>query len=323
MARTINFDFSAGGVVVDSGRLTMVGTNMSTSGTTIVLPQPYLGTISDGLGSIPGVEPTPGDGSWRYQVKLEPSYGGAFYWIVDVPDLTTPVDFITLPVTEAIAMPIDQTGTMVESWMQSVRAQASAANANALQALDLIESYHGGSAAPTPFKAVDNWDEKKIVAYADGSVKAIPYGDMPPGQPATPGAVAGSTLITLTWTLAAPATRVALLRNGVQIYAGNASRWVDRNVTDGVSYNYTLIAYDQWGQRSILSGTATAAANSALNLTPQCTVTCWPNPLPMNGTGIIRVCGADGEAQRLALSLTVTSGTITPTNDPSKWIYTA
>lgn len=323
MARTINFNFTAGGVIVPSGRITMAGTFITNTGAGIDLPPIYTGILSQGVASIPDVIPTPVDGSWLYQVKLEPSTGGAYWWIVSVPNLTTAVNFSTLPVTEAIAMPIDQTGTQIETWMQSVRAQATAANANALQALAQIESYHGGNGSPTPFTTVDNWESKKIVTYSDGTVKAIPFGDMPPGQPTTPGAVAGSTLITITWTNAAAARKVSLLRNGTVVYSGDSTRFVDRNVADGVTYTYTLIAYDQWNQRSILSGTATAAADEDLNLLPVCNVTCWPNPLPMNGTGIIRVTGTDGEAQSLTLALTVDTGTIQSTRDPSKWIYTA
>ncbi|GGJ55655.1 hypothetical protein [Glutamicibacter ardleyensis] len=323
MARTVNFDFTTGPNPATTGRIIMAGTQLTNDGPSITLPPTYVAYLVGGLASIPDVVPTPTDGSWKYQVKLEPDTGGAFWWIVSVSNLTTPVNFNALPVTESIAMPIDRTGTQLETWMNSVRAQANAANINATNALALIEEYHGGSASPTEFEAVDNWDSKKIVTYSDGTVRAIPYGDMPPGQPATPGAVAGSTLITVTWTLAAAARKIQLLRNGTVIYTGDSTRFVDRAVTDGVTYTYTLIAFDQWNQRSVLSGSATAAADSALNLTPQCIVTCWPNPLPMNGTGIIRVTGTDGEAQNLALTLGISVGTIKTTRDPSKWIYTA
>lgn len=323
MARTVNFDFTTGPNPATTGRIIMAGTQLTNDGPSITLPPTYVAYLVGGLASIPDVEPTPTDGSWRYQTKLEPDTGGAFWWIVSVANLTTPVNFNTLPITESIAMPIDRTGTQIETWMNSVRAQANAANTNATNALDLIEQYHGGSANPTEFEAVDNWDSKKIVTYADGTVRAIPYGDMPPGQPVTPGAVAGSTMITVTWSLAAPATTMRLFRNGTLIYTGNTTRYVDRAVNDGITYTYTLVAYDQWNQRSVLSGSATAAPDANLNLAPECTVTCFPNPLPVNGTGLIRVCGSDGEAQTLALSLSVNTGTITPTRDPSKWIYTA
>lgn len=157
MARTVNFDFAQGGLA-SAGKVTMVGSQMTLDGPTIVLPTLRVEYLASGLASMTGVDPTPGDGSWRYQVKLEPSTGGAYYWIVDVPDLSTPVDFSTLPVTEAIAMPIDRTGTQLETWMVSVRAQATAANSNANAAMSSASDAHdridnlvldGGTSVPT------------------------------------------------------------------------------------------------------------------------------------------------------------------------------
>lgn len=140
MARTVNFDFATAGVASE-GRLTMAGTYMTTIGTTINLPPIEQRYLVNGLASIENVIPTPPEADgWRYQVKLETTDGQAHWWIVEVSDLTTPVDFSTLPVIEAISMPIDRTGTMIETWMNSVRAQAAAANANAISALGLGDS---------------------------------------------------------------------------------------------------------------------------------------------------------------------------------------
>lgn len=139
MSRTINFDFTTGPVAATNGRLRMAGTRMFNDGPTIVLPPVHTVRLVGGLASIEDVEPTPVGGAWSYQVKLETEEGAAFWWIVTVPDLTTPVNFNALPVLEAISIPIDQTGTQIEAWMMSVRAQATAANNNALLALQAVE----------------------------------------------------------------------------------------------------------------------------------------------------------------------------------------
>lgn len=322
MARTITFDFATGGVATE-GRVTMAGTNIYTTGTTVNLPPIKVAYLAGGLASIPNVEPTPvaADG-WRYQVKLESNDGSVAYWLVEVPDLTTPVGLDQLPTIESTAFPIGQTGMSIETWLESVRAQAAAANANALLALEAVNLYLGPDGEPLPFKAVDTWDQKKVVAYADGTVKAIPYADMPPGQPPTPTPTPGSTMIRVSWVAAAPATTSKLLRNGVVIFDGVGTLFTDKTVVPGATYTYQVITYDQWGQRSLASGTATGAVDPALNLAPVVQVTTWPAPLPANGSGIIRVCGRDAEAQSLALTLGVSVGTIAPTQDPSIWTFT-
>lgn len=323
MARTINFDFTVGGVVAEGGKITMAGTHITTVGATINLPPVQVAYLSAGVASIPGVAPTPVGGAWKYQVKLEPVTGGAFWWIVEVPDLTTPVNFSALPVTEAIAMPIDQTGTQIETWMQSIRAQAAAANANATNALQQIQNYHGIDAEPPRMKTADTWEELKLIIMSDGTIKGIPLGDMPPGQPTIGSATPGSTMVKLLWTLLAQATNYKLFRNGIQVYSGADDRYTDRDVVSGTTYTYTLIAYDRHGQRSATSASITAGSNPSLNVSPTVAITTWPSPLPQSGSGLIRVAASDIEAQHLIVTLAISTGTITPTRDPSVWKFVA
>lgn len=134
MARTITFDFTAGGATL-VGRVSMAKTEITTNGNKVDLPTAKTAFFTDGLAQIEGIEPTPPVG-FRYQVKVEGGDGSVAWFIVEVPDGTTPIAFTSLTQVEATAMPIDQTGSQMESWIQSVRAQATAANANALTALD-------------------------------------------------------------------------------------------------------------------------------------------------------------------------------------------
>lgn len=321
MARTVNFDFTTGPNPATTGRIIMAGTQLTNDGPSITLPPTYVAYLVGGLASIPDVVPTPTDGSWKYQTKLEPDTGGAFWWIVSVSNLTTPVNFNSLPVTESIAMPIDRTGTQIETWMNSVRAQANAANTNATNALELIDQYHGPDAGPPTFKTADTWEQRKMIVMSSGAVKVIPAGDFPPAQPTTPGAVPGSTLVRVTWAITPAAANYKLFRNGAEVYSGADTVYTDRNVVAGTTYTYYLIAYDQHGQRSISSGTATAGPDVALNVAPTCQITTWPAVLPYVGKAYIRVCGLDVEAQTLAFTLSVNIGTLTPTIDPSIWIY--
>lgn len=128
-------------------------------------------------------------------------------------------------------------------------------------------------------------------------------------------------MVSLSWTYAAPASNARLLRNGIEVYSGSSTHFTDRDVVAGSTYFYILIVTDQFGQRSVASSTVEAGVNTALNMVPDVTITTWPSPLPSNGAAIIRVCALDGEAQTLELALSVNTGTITSTWDPSIWIY--
>lgn len=173
------------------------------------------------------------------------------------------------------------------------------------------------------YTTVDTWETIRVVAMADGTIKGIPVWADPPAGPAKPGAVPGSTLVWVSWTPVANASTYKLFRDGIDIYRGPALAYVDRDVQIGRPYDYMVIAYDQFGQRSPESPVAVAAADSSLNVAPVVTVNTWPSPLPSTGRGIIRVCASDAEGQELSYFLAVTGGTVTATRDPSVWIYQA
>lgn len=133
MARTVTFDFTSGGLPL-TGRVSMAKTEITTAGSKVDLPTAKTAFLDAGIAQIEGIEPTPAVG-FRYQVKVEGGNGSVAWFVVEVPAGTTPIDFATLPQVSAVAMPIDQAGAQLETWIQSVRAQATAANDNALLAL--------------------------------------------------------------------------------------------------------------------------------------------------------------------------------------------
>jgi len=177
--------------------------------------------------------------------------------------------------------------------------------------------------AVTEYTTADTWEQVRVIVMADGTVKGIPVWAEPPVAPAKPGATPGSTLIWLSWTAVPEGRTYKLFRNGQQIYAGASLAYVDRDVQNGASYQYVVIAYDQFGQRSPESPLAVAAADASLNVAPKVQVTTWPAVLPSTGRGIIRVCASDAEGQEMLLTLSISGGTITATRDPSVWIYQA
>ena len=324
MARTIQFSFmQGGGATFTNGRVTLSPTSVRTDGVWTVLPSEtdpiYL---VDGVGAITDVEPTPTDpDGWRYQVRVEATDRRVHEFLVEVPTGTTPINFNLLPQISAMTLPIDATGVQLKQWIESVRSHANAANENALEALAQIASYHGPNAGPPAFRTADTWEDRKMIVMSDGTVKVIPAGDYPPPQPDDPTAAPGSTLVRVTWEVTTAATTYKLFRNGAEVYSGSDTVYTDRNVTNGATYTYYVIAYDQHGQRSVSSASVVAGPNVSLNVSPTCQITTWPPTLPYIGKAYVRVCGSDIEAQTLAFALSVNIGTLTATDDPSIWIY--
>jgi len=102
----------------------------------VILPSTDSVALVAGEASIPGVEPTPtAPDGWRYQVRVEADDRRVHSWIVEVPDGTSPIQFSALPKVEGWTLPLAATGVQVEQWIQSVRSHASAANSNAVNAL--------------------------------------------------------------------------------------------------------------------------------------------------------------------------------------------
>jgi hypothetical protein len=108
----------------------------------------------------------------------------------------------------------------------------------------------------------------------------------------------------------------------VQIGTSTGLSYRDGTVVPGTTYSYRVQTVDSYGQRSPLTSAVIAFVDPSLNVAPVAAVTAWPTTAPTNGKTLIRVCASDPDAQSLLLALGVSSGTVTPTDDPSIWYYT-
>lgn len=187
MARTILFDFAqGGGSTITDGTVYLAPTQMRTSGSTVILPSTDSAELVDGAAQIPNVEPSSTAGT--YQIRVESSDRRVHTWIVNIPDGTAPITFSLSWALESWTLPLAATGVQVEQWIQSVRSHATAANSNAVNALQGVEDLEaivdglapggggGGSGLPTggatgqvlAKKSATNFDVQWITAPTGG-----------------------------------------------------------------------------------------------------------------------------------------------------------
>jgi len=172
---------------------------------------------------------------------------------------------------------------------------------------------------------VDGTGSYRLILFSNGTVRAIPVNTPDPVPPTGLATAPTLSSVLLTWTAAtAPTTgrTYVVLRDGVEIATTTSTSYRDRGITAGSTYSYRLITQDTYGQRSAQTSAVSAFINPASNVAPVTTVTSWPPVIPTNGKALLRVCAADVDAQSLTLALSVDTGTITATDDPSIWIYT-
>lgn len=144
MARTILFSFAqGGGSTFTDGRVTLAPTHSRVMGSTVIIPGTVGAVLVDGQASIPDVDPTPGDpDGWRYQIRVEATDRRVHEYIVEVPDGTDDIYFDDLPVVGSMVLPLDATGVQLQMWLASVRSHASAADLNAINALESALAAH-------------------------------------------------------------------------------------------------------------------------------------------------------------------------------------
>lgn len=185
MARTINFDFAqGGGSILTNGKVTLAGTKVYNVGSTAVLPDTQEAWIVNGVGTMPNVNPNPsGVDGFHYMVKVASDTGGVFYYIVDVPAGTSAINFNSLPVIESTMLPYEVSGVQLEAWFVSVRAQATAANNNALLALSLIADggIGGGVVAPQTMVVVNQVGSGYTRPSSDPDIVYVFTGSADPG----------------------------------------------------------------------------------------------------------------------------------------------
>lgn len=99
MSRTLRFTFTHGSgapLELMSGCVYLTPTIQHVNGTSIVMPQPTIVHLVDGLAEMPGVLPSP-DGTspdWAYKVKVVGPNREVYEWLIGIPDLPDPLDFV-------------------------------------------------------------------------------------------------------------------------------------------------------------------------------------------------------------------------------------
>jgi hypothetical protein len=184
----------------------------------------------------------------------------------------------------------------------------------------------GGGGGTTPGEldgyTVDTSEHYRLIMLSSGTVRAIPYGAVPPAMPTSLSAQARLTSVTLSWIAVSGASSYVIRRDGIQIGTSNTNSFRDRTVLAGATYAYRVAALDQYDQQSAFTASANAFINPALNSAPTVEITTWPPQVNPSGVTIIRVNASDADAQVLALQLNVSAGSLQPTADRSVWLLT-
>ena len=173
-----------------------------------------------------------------------------------------------------------------------------------------------------PGTTVDSFEAYKAILLSDGTVRAVPASVVAPQSPTITSSAATASLVTLAWTAVPTATAYWVMRNGDRIATTTNTTYRDRTGLAGRTYTYAIRAVNAYGMHSQPSAPVDLFMDPALNAPPAVKVTTWPATLPTSCTAIIRVSPHDGDAQTLALTLGVNSGSVRPTQDPSVWIFT-
>jgi len=172
----------------------------------------------------------------------------------------------------------------------------------------------------------DTGDHYRVILLSNGTVKAIPFATPVPTVPQSFSLTSVKlSSVHMAWsapvTSASPRT-YAIWRSGAQIGTTTALVYRDTTVVAGNTYQYQVQTIDPYGQRSPKTAQISAFIDPALNVNPTISVHAWPPQLNTIGKTILRVNSTDVDAQIIARTLSVDVGTITPTQDPSVWMYT-
>jgi hypothetical protein len=173
-----------------------------------------------------------------------------------------------------------------------------------------VESYDG-----TPVQL-------KLIALADGSVRAVPVNAQPPIAPTNLAVDIHLSFVELTWDAVPGASYYRLYRDSAYITNRSVASYADANVTLNGSYTYTVQAVDSYSVWGPQSAPITATIDASINSSPTlASITIWPtNPRPTDKV-YVHVNAADVDAHSLAVVLNTDAGTLTPTFDPTTWIW--
>lgn len=162
----------------------------------------------------------------------------------------------------------------------------------------------------------------KLIAMQDGSVKAVPLNATAPGVPTGFTDEIHLTFVKFTWQPVTGAVSYRFYRDGTLLATPTTTKYTDSTVQVSSTYNYTVQAVNQYGMWGVATAPLSVFIDPALNSAPVLAgITIWPaNPKP-NDIVYVRVNASDFDEQQLALTLGVDVGTLTPTFDPSTWIW--
>lgn len=172
----------------------------------------------------------------------------------------------------------------------------------------------------TQIPVADGTGTYRLIAFINGTIRAIPVDTPDPVPPTGLAATATVSVVRLTWTAAStPGATYWVYRNGSEVGSTTATSYRDLTVTVNQHYTYQVQTRDPYGQRSALTTAVAAFTDPALNTPPVVHVTTWPAVIYPDAVTIVRVCGVDVDAQSLAYTLGVNAGSLTSTPDPSVW----
>jgi hypothetical protein len=166
-----------------------------------------------------------------------------------------------------------------------------------------------------------------LYAYVDGTVVAVAPGSTAPGQVGSPSATPLLSGVTLNWTAPTVPTgdpaivRYVIIRDGLSLGSTTSGTFLDTNIVLSQHYVYNIEAINSIGLRSV-SPNLNVFIDPALAAPPTASISVYPTPIPTNGSAWVRINGVDPNAFAMTFGLTVDTGTLTPTNDPTLWIYT-
>jgi len=180
----------------------------------------------------------------------------------------------------------------------------------ALDTKATLESYDGSAT------------QLKLIALADGSLRAVPFSAQPPAAPTNVVADAHLSFVGLSWDAVAGAVSYRIYRGGSLVSTGTSLYYADADVALNNSYSYNVQAVDQYGVWSAQSATVTVLIDPSINSAPTlASITFWPaNPRPTDKV-YVHVNSADVDAHVLATTLNTNVGALTATFDPTTWIW--
>jgi hypothetical protein len=168
----------------------------------------------------------------------------------------------------------------------------------------------------------DTFEPYKVIMLSNGTVRAIPVGAAPPTIPTGFAVDVRLSSVRAHWTAGVGATQYMVYRTGMSPVTVSTLYYRDLNIVVGSTYQYWVQSIDTYGQRSAVVGPISAFVDPADNSDPEASIKTWPATLSTVGQTLIRVNARDVDAQVLETELEVDDGTITPTDDPSVWVYT-